>query len=54
MKRQQADGDFEDDEQVEGDDLLSSYCTVIINHQRILKTRTKPKNAKPFVCFYSL
>lgn len=29
-------------------DLPSSYCTVILNHQTIFKTRTKPKNAKPF------
>jgi Ca2+-dependent lipid-binding protein len=53
-KRIQGDGVCEDDDQVEGDDLLSSYCTVILNHQRILKTRTKPKSAKPFVCLFSL
>jgi hypothetical protein len=28
-------------------DLPSSYCTIILNHQKIFKTRTKPKNAKP-------
>lgn len=32
----------------EGDDLPSAYCTIILNHQKIYKTRTKPKNAKPF------
>ncbi|KAL5122024.1 hypothetical protein ACEQ8H_000240 [Pleosporales sp. CAS-2024a] len=32
----------------EGDDLPSSYCTVILNHQKVFKTRTKPKNSKPF------
>ena len=37
-----------DDEEEEGDDLPSSYCTVILNHSKIFKTRTKPKNAKPF------
>ncbi|KAI9739647.1 MAG: hypothetical protein M1834_006365 [Cirrosporium novae-zelandiae] len=34
--------------QPEGDDLPSSYCSIILNHQKIFKTRTKPKNAKPF------
>ena len=31
-----------------GAELPSSYCTVILNHQKIFRTRTKPKNAKPF------
>ena len=42
-------------EQEDGDDteegsskLPSSYCSVILNHQKIFKTRTKPKNSKPF------
>lgn len=30
------------------DDLPSSYCTVILNHQSIFKTRTKPKSSEPF------
>ncbi|KAJ5267895.1 hypothetical protein N7478_010703 [Penicillium angulare] len=47
VKRNQGDGVPEDDDQAEGDDLLSSYCTVILNHQKIFKTRTKPKSAKP-------
>jgi hypothetical protein len=38
----------EEDEAEEADDLPSSYCTIILNHQKIYKTRTKPKNAKPF------
>ena len=29
-------------------DLPSSYCTVILNQQMIFRTRTKPKNGKPF------
>ncbi|KAI9724513.1 MAG: hypothetical protein M1812_000581 [Candelaria pacifica] len=37
-----------DEEEEAGGDLPSSYCTVILNHQKIFKTRTKPKNAKPF------
>ncbi|KAJ4301265.1 hypothetical protein N0V90_003356 [Kalmusia sp. IMI 367209] len=36
------------DEEEEGDDLPSAYCTIILNHQKIFKTRTKPKNSKPF------
>lgn len=54
VKKNQGDGVCEDDDQVEGDDLLSSYCTVILNHQKILKTRTKPKSAKPSVRLFSL
>ncbi|GAD94031.1 hypothetical protein LEMA_P102160.1 [Paecilomyces variotii No. 5] len=37
----------DDDDQVDYDDLLSSYCSVILNHKRVFKTRTKPKSAKP-------
>lgn len=51
-KRNQGDGTYEEDDPVD-DDLLSSYCTVILNHQKILKTRTKPKSAKPSVCRFS-
>lgn len=36
------------DEEEEGDDLPSAYCTIIINHKKVFKTRTKPKNSKPF------
>ncbi|KAF2749946.1 meiotically up-regulated gene 190 protein [Sporormia fimetaria CBS 119925] len=36
------------DEEEEGDDLPSAYCTIILNHQKVFKTRTKPKNSKPF------
>ncbi|CAO2648967.1 Nn.00g099160.m01.CDS01 [Neocucurbitaria sp. VM-36] len=36
------------DEDEEGDDLPSSYCTIILNHKKVFKTRTKPKNSKPF------
>ncbi len=36
------------DEEEEGEGLPSAYCTVIINHGKAFKTRTKPKNAKPF------
>ncbi|KXT06313.1 hypothetical protein AC578_9198 [Pseudocercospora eumusae] len=37
-----------EDEEEEGENLPSAYCTVIINHKKVFKTRTKPKNAKPF------
>lgn len=37
-----------DDEEEEGDGLPSAYCTILINHSKVFKTRTKPKNAKPF------
>lgn len=43
-------GDEEDreDEAEQSDGLPDSYCTIILNHRRIYRTRTKPKNAKPF------
>jgi hypothetical protein len=36
------------DEEEQSDDLPSSYCTIIVNHNKVFKTRTKPKNSKPF------
>ncbi|EKG14921.1 C2 calcium-dependent membrane targeting [Macrophomina phaseolina MS6] len=36
------------DEEQEGDDLPSSYCTIILNHNKVFRTRTKPKNSQPF------
>ena len=36
------------DEEETGEGLPSAYCTVIVNHNKVFKTRTKPKNAKPF------
>jgi hypothetical protein len=36
------------DEDEEGDDLPSAYCTIVLNHKNVFKTRTKPKNGKPF------
>lgn len=38
----------EDDEAEQADDMPSGYCTIIINHKKIFKSRTKPKNSKPF------
>lgn len=36
------------DEQEEGEDLPSAYCEIVINHQKVYKTRTKPKTSRPF------
>jgi hypothetical protein len=48
-KRNKKSGEKDREDEAEtSDDLPSSYCTVIMNHQRIYRTRTKPKNAKPF------
>ncbi|KAF8907354.1 hypothetical protein CPB84DRAFT_1768999 [Gymnopilus junonius] len=35
-------------DEAEEDDLPSAYCTIIINHQRVYKTRTKMKSNNPF------
>lgn len=47
-KRNQDRKEGADEEEEEGDDLPSSYCTIILNHKKVFKTRTKPKNSKPF------
>lgn len=36
------------DEEEQSEDLPSCYCSIILNHQKIYRTRVKPKNAKPF------
>lgn len=36
------------DEEESGENLPSAYCTIIINHKKVYKTRTKPQNSKPF------
>ncbi|KAH8835048.1 hypothetical protein DL96DRAFT_1729312 [Flagelloscypha sp. PMI_526] len=41
-------GDHVEFEEDESDDLPSPYCTVIINHQVLYRTRTKLKTTKPF------
>lgn len=30
------------------DEMPDSYCNIILNHKNIYRTRTKPKNSKPF------
>ncbi|MCJ1377290.1 hypothetical protein MMC17_000383 [Xylographa soralifera] len=48
LNKNRGEGDEGDDTELDGADLPSSYCTVILNQQKIFKTRTKPKNSKPF------
>lgn len=49
LNRKSADTDEgREDGAEQNDDLPDSYCTIIMNHQQIYRTRTKPKNAKPF------
>ncbi|KAF8071734.1 hypothetical protein FPV67DRAFT_894061 [Lyophyllum atratum] len=38
----------EEGEDEESEDLPSAYCTVIVNHQRVYRTRTKMKSEKPY------
>lgn len=42
------DGEDREDEAERSDELPDSYCTILLNHRKIYRTRTKPKNAKPF------
>ena len=48
INRKQAEADEGDETHTGSAELPSSYCTIILNHQTIFKTRTKPKNAQPF------
>ena len=41
------DADHEDESE-QSNDMPDSYCTIILNHKKLFKTRTKPKNSKPF------
>lgn len=47
-KKEDSNSEAATDEEEESDDLPSSYCTIILNHKKVFKTRTKPKNSKPF------
>ncbi|KAM7191830.1 hypothetical protein V8F33_008677 [Rhypophila sp. PSN 637] len=42
------DGEDREDEAEQSDSLPDSYCIIILNHRKIYRSRTKPKNAKPF------
>ena len=47
-KNKSPEEEDEDGENNDEDQLPSSYCTVILNDQKIFRTRTKPKNSAPF------
>ncbi|KAK3331416.1 hypothetical protein B0H66DRAFT_507166 [Apodospora peruviana] len=47
-KQGAGDGEDKEDEAEQADDLPDSYCTIVLNHRKIYRSRTKPKNAKPF------
>ncbi|KAI1425255.1 hypothetical protein F5Y12DRAFT_385275 [Xylaria sp. FL1777] len=48
QKEDKDDNGDHEDEAEHADDMPNSYCTIILNHKKIFKTRTKPKNSKPF------
>ncbi|KAI0967535.1 hypothetical protein F4678DRAFT_246084 [Xylaria arbuscula] len=48
QKQYKGDTSDREDEAEQADDMPNSYCTIILNHKKIFKTRTKPKNSKPF------
>ena len=48
INKSQAQGEEGDDTAEGAGDLPSSYVNIILNHQTIFRTRTKPKNNKPF------
>lgn len=48
VNKSRDDDDTADDLVADYDDLPSSYCTIILNHQKIFKTRTKSKSSEPF------
>jgi hypothetical protein len=47
-KSRKPDGAEADEEEEADDSLPSAYCTIILNHKKVFRTRTKPKNSKPF------
>ncbi|KAI1339451.1 hypothetical protein F5Y15DRAFT_382586 [Xylariaceae sp. FL0016] len=48
QKQDKGDRGDSEDEAEQSDDMPDSYCTVIINQRKVYKSRTKPKNSKPF------
>jgi hypothetical protein len=46
--RDAAEDDNSGDDDDQSPDLPSPYAMLIINHKQVFRTRTKPKNAKPF------
>lgn len=49
IEKTEHSGVREDAEDQEDEDLPSAYCTIILNEQRVYKTRTKMKSNNPFV-----
>ncbi|KAK3934144.1 hypothetical protein QBC46DRAFT_414188 [Diplogelasinospora grovesii] len=47
-KRPQGDGEEREDGAEQADEHPDSYCVIVLNHGKIYRTRTKPKNSKPF------
>ncbi|KAI1774224.1 hypothetical protein F4818DRAFT_419265 [Hypoxylon cercidicola] len=48
QKLQKEDKGDDEDESEQHDGMPDSYCTIILNHKKIYRSRTKPKNSKPF------
>ncbi|KAH8885012.1 hypothetical protein GQ53DRAFT_879311 [Thozetella sp. PMI_491] len=48
LNRRSNNDEDREDEAEQSDNLPDSYCTIILNHRKVYRTRTKPKNAKPF------
>ncbi|KAI1768006.1 hypothetical protein GGR53DRAFT_479491 [Hypoxylon sp. FL1150] len=48
QKLQKEEKGDDEDESEQHEDMPDSYCTIIMNHKKIYKSRTKPKNSKPF------
>ncbi|KAI5865413.1 hypothetical protein GGS23DRAFT_426057 [Durotheca rogersii] len=48
-QKQDQRADSDDESEAEQDDNMpDGYCTIILNQKKIYRTRTKPKNSKPF------
>ena len=48
LNKSMGEGEEANDTEEGNADLPSSYCTIILNQQKVFETRTKPKNSKPF------
>ncbi|RYP52764.1 hypothetical protein DL769_010618 [Monosporascus sp. CRB-8-3] len=48
QKEDKGDAGDQEDEAEQSEDLPDSYCNVIVNHKKVFRSRTKPKNSKPF------
>ncbi|KUI53527.1 hypothetical protein VP1G_00950 [Cytospora mali] len=48
QKQDNGDGETDGEETETDDDMPDSYCSIILNHKTVYRSRTKPKNSKPF------